>query len=182
MAEVKKERTTERLSNAEAQRNYESIKAGGNGITGEECWKTRNTYEHLETVACERKVDCEEFYNQNFEQVTLFPDGNGGSVSANGQIIQPAQPVGYNLHPRKLMKFIRDHSSMHSVGNDIIISIEPGYEYLLDILAVSLQLDHQKISSQHASGTLHSDLKPYIMDAPIQLQIGVAHVKKGGNS
>jgi hypothetical protein len=175
MAEVKNERTTERLSNAEAQRNYESIKAGGNGITGEECWKTRNTYEHLETVACERKVDCEEFYNNNFEQITMFPDGNGGNVSANGQIVQPAQPVGYDIHPRKLLQFARSHIKVN-------LEVEQGYEYLLDILSAELHIDHMKVSTHHAAGTLHDDLKPYISDAPIQLQIGVAHVKKGGNS
>lgn len=161
---------------------HNTIKERSEVVEAEDCLGAIKTFDDTEKTCVQCKEVIQTYYNDTYEQVTMFPDGNGGTVSANGQIAQPAQPIGYNLHPRKLMRFIRDHSTLSSCGNDIIISIEPGYEYLLDILSVSLQLDHEKISNQYASGTLHADLKPYIFDAPVQLQIGVAHVKKGGNS
>lgn len=175
MSEVKGEKKFNKKTLPESIKIHNTIKDSVNSVEAEDCLGAIKTFEDTEKTCIQCKQVIQDYYDTNYEQITLFPDGNGGTVSANGQIVQPPQPLGYDIHPRKLLQFARKHIK-------VSLEVEQGYEYLLDILSAELHIDHVKVSAHHAAGTLHSDLKPYISDAPAQLQIGVAHVKKGGNS
>lgn len=144
-------------------------------VPAEDCLGAIETFDKTQKTCVECKERIQIYYDNNYEQVTMFPDGNGGTVSANGAIVQPPQPLGYDVHPRKLLQFARNHIK-------ISLEVEQGYEYLLDVLTADLHIDHNKVSTHHAAGTLHVGLNRFITDAPVQLSVGVAHVKKGGNS
>jgi len=153
---------------------HNTIKDKVSSVEAEDCLGAIKTFDETEKTCVQCKEVIQTYYNDTYEQITLYPDGNGGNVSVNGTIIQPPQPIGYTLKPCKLLQFARNHVK-------VSLEVEQGYEYLLDVLSAELHIDHAKVSSHHAAGTLHSDLRFYIDDAPIQLQIGVAHVKKGVN-